>query len=210
MMLSKAAKSLSTAKAEKNETKSNTNPQPTEMQMAGAYRVETINWVMTNLRTTYTVPLEGVFDIVYHHKKFLKAINEAAPELQIIPNEPTSQAYTNLEEIPTEEEKFNKQFKILTDERNPTKIEVCHAIATYRNFNEIKFARDENGRYNSTLLEYMQKEKITSKPDNFMMRSTASIGVFIGMHQDLVHRNSFHLFLCQILQTVDLTETVFE
>jgi hypothetical protein len=56
----------------------------------------------------------------------------------------------------------------------------------------------------------MQKEKIMSKPDNFMMRSTASIGVSIGMHQDLVHHDSFHLFLCQILQTVDLTETVFE
>jgi hypothetical protein len=49
MMLSKAAKSLSTAKAEMNETKMKTNPQPTEMQMAGAYRVKTINWVMTNL-----------------------------------------------------------------------------------------------------------------------------------------------------------------
>jgi hypothetical protein len=109
-----------------------------------------------------------------------------------------------------DEEKFNKQYKVLTDERDPTKIEVCHSIATHRNFNEIKFRRDENGRYNSTLLDYMQKEKITSKPDNFMMRSTASIGVFIGMHQDLVHRDSFHMLLCQVLQMVDLTEPVFD
>jgi hypothetical protein len=67
------------------------------------------------------VALESVFDIVYHHKKFLKAINKAAPELQIIPNELMSQTYTNLEEIPTEEVNINKQFKVLMDERNPTK-----------------------------------------------------------------------------------------
>jgi hypothetical protein len=155
----------------------------------------------TDLRITFMTKNATVFNIRKHLSNFLQALKQEATELAVIPNDINTAPYSDLNNIPTNEDEYNKHFKVTTN-KNGNKIDIYHSILTHKHFNKIKFRRNPNtNQYNSTLLEYMNKHKIKAIADVFEQCKTTSVGFFMCIHPKLMHRQMFHESLVNYIRT---------
>jgi hypothetical protein len=167
----------------------------------------------TPLRITYSTKHGSTFNISEHHSNFLKEMQKMAPELLVIPNDHSIMPYTDLTNIPTDETTFHKHFKVVFDNNgNTTKVDVYHTIYTNQPFIELKFQRSPlTNQFNSPLLSYINKNKISAIIDCFNQHKTTSVGFFMCLHPTFLQQQLFHSYLCTtVLPTVDINTTQFD
>lgn len=170
--------------------------QPTPEEI-GASMIVSQPRVISHMRTVYFVPNNfGNFDIVHHHRRLLQALQTAASELEIIPNDANVPAYATLSSLPTNEAQFRDQFEVLIEYRDDgNKITVCHAVRLRSTLQEIKFKQQND------FLNYLKANKITVIQDKFSRQRIASVGLFIGVHPDMVHRRLLAEFILNIIKS---------
>lgn len=161
----------------------------------GASMVVHQDRIINEMRTIYFAPANnGPFDLVLHHRNLLLALKQAAPELEIIPNDTDSPSYSALSLLPNTERAFRDHFEVLTEARDKgNRITVCHSIRTRSTLQDIKFKQGNN------FLSYLRLKNITVIQDKFNRQRSSSIGFFIGVHPDLAHRGLLTLQLRTII-----------
>lgn len=180
-------------------------PPGNNLEGIGASMILPQTRILTQIRTTYFSPnTSGHFDAVSNHRRFLQALKEASPTLEIIPNDPNQAAYSGLSLLPLNETSFRSQFEIIIEAReNGNRITVCHAIRTRATISDTKFKLGTN------LLSYLRQHDISLTQDQFNRQRISSVGFFIGLHPDMTHRIFYRDHLKTIINDkVDLTQQI--
>jgi hypothetical protein len=158
-----------------------------------------------SLRFIYSIKdNNNKFDIGTNHKNLLQEMMKMDTTVHIIPNDDSIPAYTDLAQFPNNETDFKRHFKVIEAKNHIT---VCHDITSNQPFNDMKFHKQNDQKSDTPLLQYMKKNNIVAKSDNFHRNRITSIGILICINPDIIHRDTLHKDLTEAVEDIDLLET---
>jgi hypothetical protein len=127
------------------------------------------------------------------------------PTIQVVPNDDAIAPYSDIRYFPNDKRSFDSQFAESSEIVSGTskRITLCHAITASRTLADLKW----NSQY---LLPYLKLKKITIVGDKFSQVTIASIGYFINIAPQWVHRETFVAELSDLIEAhVNLSDPHF-
>jgi hypothetical protein len=176
-------------------------------QAHGAQMIETKTVHDMKLRFKYFIEERNADPVnnISLHKATILLMMKEEPTIQVVPNDDTIEPYSDMRYFPTDKKSFETQFaessKIVSG--TSKRITLCHAITASRTLADLKW----NSQH---LLPYLKLKKITIVGDKFSQVTIASIGYFINIAPQWVHRETFAAELHELIEAnVDFTNPHF-